>query len=91
MILSKVSDQVFETAGTIVGCSAFIFILLQIFTELRNKDASTLSPLYVLGFLFIYIFWALYGVRFRRLALWLTNGIAAVLQLLLLAVVLVVK
>ena len=41
---------------------------------------------YAAGFVVIFLFWTLYGVRFRRVALWLTNGIAVAMQLLLLTV-----
>ena len=34
------------------------------------------------GFLFVYLFWFLYGVRFGRRGIWLPNAVAAVLQVL---------
>lgn len=44
-----------------------------------------LSWLFVLGFTLIYSFWFLYGLRFHRLAIWVPNAIAVVLQFLLAA------
>jgi hypothetical protein len=88
MFLTKIPDRYFEMAGTVVGLSASAFIALQVMAELRNPDPSTLSPAYVAGFLLIFSFWALYGFRFSRMALWLTNVIAVVLQAALLVIIL---
>ena len=88
MILAKIPDRYFEVAGTVVGLSASAFIGLQVVAELRNPDPSTLSPGYVAGFLLIFLFWAVYGFRFNRMALWLTNVIAVLLQAILLAIIL---
>ena len=40
------------------------------------------------GFLVNYLFWLLYGIRFRRFAVWFVNAVAAILQMCLLGVVL---
>jgi hypothetical protein len=40
-----------------------------------------------LGFLFVYLFWFLYGVRFGRRGIWLPNAVAAVLQILFAAAI----
>ncbi len=53
---------------------------LQMVKEWRDKKPSSLAVSYVIGWLFIFIFWLLYGIRFRAMALWLTNSIAVVLQ-----------
>ena len=55
-ILNRIPNKIFEVAGSLVGGAASLLIMLQIIMELQNKKSSTLSPLYVLGFLFIYIF-----------------------------------
>ena len=39
------------------------------------------------GFVFVYLFWFLYGIRFRHIGVWLPNLIAIVLQLILAAIV----
>jgi len=41
-----------------------------------------------LRFGFLFLFWTLYGFRFRRIALWFGNLIALILQAVLLGVVL---
>jgi uncharacterized protein with PQ loop repeat len=88
MKLQTIPDNVFEVAGTIVGLSASMFIAIQIHSELSNDKPSTLSICYVCGFMVIFLFWTIYGVRFKRIAIWLTNGIATLLQVVLLAVTL---
>lgn len=88
MFLSKLPENTFEAAGTCVGFIGPVLIALQIHAEWTSHSPSTLSPGYLAGFLGIYLFWFLYGVRFRRLAVWLGNMVAVILQALLLCVVL---
>jgi hypothetical protein len=88
MLLSKVSESAFEIAGSVVGFSASVFIGLQIHAELISDKPSSLSPLFILGFFLNYVFWVLYGFRFRRIAVWLVNVVAAAFQAILLAIVL---
>ncbi|MBD3241876.1 MAG: hypothetical protein GF331_14905 [Chitinivibrionales bacterium] len=83
----RVPDIAFELAGMVFGGSASVFIAEQIRAELGSSQPSTLSPLYVAGFLLIYLFWTAYGVRFRRSAVWVTNAAAASLQTVLLVMV----
>ncbi len=77
-----------ETGGVIAGFSGCLCIALQIRGEWASPAASSLSIGYLAGFLVIFSFWTAYGLRFRRPALWLTNGLAVGLQALLLALVL---
>ena len=86
--MHTIPDNVFEVAGTIVGLSTSIFIAIQIHSELSNDKPSTLSVYYICGFMLIFLFWTIYGLRFKRIAMWLTNGIATLLQAMLLAVTL---
>ncbi len=88
MALSKISENTFEAAGLCVGFVGPILIVLQLHAEWMNKSPSSLSPGYLAGFLTVYFFWFLYGLRFRRLAVWLGNLIGVVLQALLLVLVL---
>jgi hypothetical protein len=88
MILSKIPETIFEIGGTAVGFFCSVLIAFQIHSELQTTGATTLSPLYVSGFLLIFLFWLLYGIKFKRIAMWLTNTLAAVLQGILLAIVL---
>ncbi|MFA6287047.1 MAG: hypothetical protein WC661_06630 [Opitutaceae bacterium] len=88
MILRKIPDSVFEATGTVVGFAASMLIALQIQAELGRESRSTLSISYVGGFMLIFLFWTVYGLRFKRIAMWLTNGTATVLQATLLAITL---
>jgi hypothetical protein len=87
MSLQRIPEKAFEIAGSIAGFSGSVFIALQIRAEL-GSSASSMSPGFVFGFLLNYSFWILYGLRFRRVAVWLVNVVAAVAQGILLAVVL---
>lgn len=87
-MLRKIPERYFELAGVGCGFMGCATIATQVCTEVRIAGPSTLSPVYTIGFLLIFIFWTLYGVRFRRYALWLTNGIATVLQTVLVLIVL---
>ena len=87
MKLSKIPEKVFEFAGTVVGFGASVFIALQIQAELTATTPSTMSLLYTIGFLFNFLFWFLYGLRFKRLAVWLVNIVAVIFQFCLLIII----
>ncbi len=87
MILQRIPDRYFEVAGMIFGLLACLSIALQVHAECSTDTPSTMSKSYVIGFLVIFAFWAFYGVRFRRAALWITNGIAVLMQTILLIVI----
>ncbi len=87
MILSKIPDKHFEIAGILAGLLASVSICSQAYAEYYSNTASTISPFYALGFLFIFIFWTIYGIKFGRMAIWITNGIAANMQALLLVII----
>ena len=86
--LQAISDTVWDNLGVLVGCLACATIGLQILHEWRTPPPSSVSIWFVGGFLFVYLFWFLYGVRFRRRGIWLPNAIATILQLVFAAVVL---
>ncbi|MDX9868185.1 MAG: hypothetical protein RBT78_09695 [Kiritimatiellia bacterium] len=88
MRLSKVPEHVFESIGVVFGIAALLLIAVQIHAEWVNPEPTTLSPVFVTGFMVNYLFWCLYGVRFRRFAMWFVNGVAMLLQLCLLGVAL---
>ena len=91
-LLERSVDQVgeahWERAGVGMGLLACASIAFQLAHELLSRAPSSLSWPFLLGFAFVYGFWFLYGLRFRRVAIWLSNGIAVVLQLVLTAVTL---
>jgi MtN3 and saliva related transmembrane protein len=74
-----------ERAGVAMGLLACASIASQLVHELSSPTPSSLSWPFLLGFAVVYGFWCLYGLRFRRPAIWLSNGIASVLQVLLTA------
>lgn len=86
-LLSAVSDRAWEVAGMVFGAIGAVSIGYQILHELRTPGRSSVSVWFVAGFLSIYVFWLLYGIRFRRPAIWLSNAAASALQLILGAVV----
>ena len=86
--LRTLSDTTWDNLGVLVGVLACGTIGYQVLHEWRTPAASSVSAWFVVGFLFVYLFWFLYGVRFRRRGIWLPNAVAAVLQVLFAAVVL---
>jgi uncharacterized protein with PQ loop repeat len=87
-LLPQVPDKVWEVAGLLSGLSAAFYIVLQILSELGAKGPSTLSFAFVAGNLLNIVFWLLYGIRFRRWAIWAVNVVCLLAQAALLAVIL---
>ena len=87
MILQKMPDKYYEVLGIIVGLFASVSIGSQVFAEYTINTPSTMSPFYAIGFLCIFLFWTMYGIRFQRVALWLTNGITVFMQTILLVII----
>lgn len=87
MILQRIPEKMFEVIGSVVGFSSSIFIVLQIKAELASTVTS-MSSTFIFGFLMNYTFWTLYGIRFRRAAIWMANVVAVAFQMALLVVVL---
>ena len=85
--LARVDGAHWERAGLAMGLLACLSIGSQLVHELSSRAASSLSWPFLLGFALVYGFWFLYGLRFGRVAIWLSNGVAVILQLLLTAVV----
>lgn len=85
--VDRVGDVVWERLGVGMGLLACASIASQLLHELSSSRPSTLSWWFILGFVLVYSFWFLYGVRFRRLATWLPNAVASILQLALAAAV----
>jgi uncharacterized protein with PQ loop repeat len=85
-LLETIKDAHWERVGLGMGLLACASIASQLVHELSSRAPSSLSWPFLLGFALVYAFWLLYGLRFRRVAIWLSNGVAVVLQLLLTAV-----
>jgi uncharacterized protein with PQ loop repeat len=78
--LDSIPTSYFETAGLIVGLGANVVISLQVFKEFKSDQKSSLSLGYVVGWWLIFIFWFLYGLRFDALAITISNGLALIIQ-----------
>ena len=85
--LRALSDRAWDNLGVLVGVVACGTILYQVLREWRTTAPSSVSIWFVAGFLFVYLFWFLYGVRFGRRGIWLPNAVAAVLQVLFAAAI----
>jgi hypothetical protein len=86
--LRALSDRAWDDLGVLVGVLACGTIGYQVWHEWRSPAPSSVSIWFVAGFLFVYLFWFLYGARFGRRGIWLPNAVAAVLQVLFAAAVL---
>ena len=86
--IKSIPASLFEVIGVIAGLAGCMTVLIQLIKEYKSSTPSSLTTFFLVGWLFIYAFWGLYGVRFETVALWLTNAIAFVLQILLCVVVL---
>jgi hypothetical protein len=86
--LHRVSERAWENLGVLFGLVAVATIGHQVLHEWRTPGPSSVSIWFVGGFLAIYLFWFLYGLRFRRRGIWLPNAMAVVLYALFAAVVL---
>ena len=85
--IKSIPASLFELVGVVAGLAGCMTVLIQLIKEYKSSFPSSLSSFFLIGWLFIYAFWGLYGVRFETIALWFTNAIAFVLQILLCAVV----
>ena len=86
--LDFIPITMFETLGVFAGLSACFVVAVQVRKEYISSEPSSISNTFLFGWIMIYAFWCLYGIRFDALAIWLTNGIAFSLQILLCIVVL---
>lgn len=85
--LDAIPEYIFESIGFIAGISACFVIAIQIVKEYKSTQPSSLSNGYIIGWGIIFVFWGLYGIRFDAMALWITNGVATLLQSVLFIVV----
>jgi hypothetical protein len=82
--MSESTGKKWEIAGTLIGLTACVAIGLQIIRLSQTGNAVSLSVLNLFLFVGIYGFWAGYGFRFKRFAVWSTNSLACLLQIVLL-------
>jgi hypothetical protein len=87
--MNRIPEPWWEHAGTLISGVAWISISAQAWAECRSSRPSTLSFVNICGFLAVFVFWTLYGLRFRRRAIFVGNAVACVMQGVLLVVWLV--
>jgi uncharacterized protein with PQ loop repeat len=85
--LDRIPTSAFETAGLIFGLGANFVIALQVYKEWKSKQVSSLSKGYVLGWWLIFAFWFVYGLRFDAIAITISNGLATLIQTVLIFIV----
>ena len=78
--IKSIPASTFEFVGVIAGLAGCFVVFVQLIKEYKSNEPSSLSTTFLIGWLFIYMFWCLYGIRFDTIALWLTNAIAVVIQ-----------
>ena len=64
-MIDSIPSYFFEVMGTLAGLVACFFIALQALKEFKTKLESSLSQAYLIGWFVVFIFWTLYGIRFR--------------------------
>jgi hypothetical protein len=89
--MHRMTEAWWEHAGTVVSGVAWLSVAAQFCAEWRARGPSSLSAVNVFGFLLVFLFWTLYGLRFRRRAILVGNLVACVLQSALITVWLIKK
>lgn len=74
-------DKKWDIAGVIFGGIGCFSILGQLLNELHLEGETSLSLSFLLGYIAVFCFWFLYGLRFNRPAIIITNAACLVLQL----------
>jgi len=82
-MLSSISSKTFETIGVGMSCVAWFAIGSQCAAEWANSATSTLTLPALVSWAVIFTYWSIYGLRFRRPAIVIGNGVAALLQVVL--------
>ncbi|KZN29072.1 hypothetical protein [Pseudoalteromonas luteoviolacea] len=74
------NERYWDVAGILFGAIAGIALLGQLFNEMERQGDSTLSMTFLFGYVVVFSFWLLYGVRFKRPAIIVTNLACLILQ-----------
>ncbi|KZN57835.1 hypothetical protein [Pseudoalteromonas luteoviolacea] len=74
------SERHWDVAGILFGAIAGIALLGQLITEMNRHGESTLSMTFLFGYVVVFGFWLLYGMRFKRPAIIVTNAVCLFLQ-----------
>ena len=81
------TENLWELIGMLIGFSVSLILLAQIISEIRNPEPSSLSNIYLFGMIAVMGFWTAYGIKKRCLAVWTTNLLAGIFQVILLVIV----
>ncbi len=79
-LLERIPAPVFEAAGLAMVAIGLLAITAQLRHEWTVPGPSGVSLLHAGGFFATFLFWVVYGLRFRRPAVWAGNSAAALLQ-----------
>ncbi|AOT06808.1 hypothetical protein [Pseudoalteromonas luteoviolacea] len=81
-------ERYWDMAGVLFGGIGAFALLGQLLSELNRDGESTLSMSFLFGYVVVFLFWLLYGLRFKRPAIIWTNAICLGLQSIIALVVL---
>jgi len=81
------ADHIWEVSGSLISIFGCLAIAAQVIAEYGSPRGSSLSMINLIGFVILYGFWASYGWRYRRTAIWVGNAIACLFQIALLVIV----
>lgn len=81
------NDKTWEILGFTFGFLVSVLLILQMYSDVINPEHSSLSKLALLGWIIVHAFWASYGFRFSRTAIWTSNLLAGCCQIILLILV----
>ena len=74
------NDRTWEALGIVAGLGTCCALAVQSWQAWTGPPPA-LSTFFLVALQLVFAFWAAYGWRFRRPALWLTNGLAMMLHL----------
>ena len=80
----QTKDKYWDFAGVLFGGIGCLALLGQLFNELQRQGPTQLSHTFLFGYTLVFAFWFLYGLRFRRMAIIVTNFFCLILQLMIL-------
>ncbi len=86
-LLEKIPTSAFEFLGVFAGGFACVITAIQIYEEYMKTEPSTMGGVYLYGWVLVFGIWVIYGFRFRCLAVWSTNLIAFILQIIMIIII----
>ena len=80
----QTKDTYWDFAGVFFGGIGFIALFGQLLSELERQGPTNLSFTFLIGYVLVFGFWLMYGLRFQRMAIIVTNVLCLLLQILIL-------